>query len=239
MDSATSFGAAVGAYDRARPGYPVAAIDWLLPQPGAKVLDVGAGTGKLSAQLSRAGHVVLAVDPDPAMLAVLSRRLPGVATAVASAENLPLDDLSVDAVTFGQSWHWVDPVTASHEAARVLRPGGRLGLFWNIRDETVPWVAELSAIMQGSSAEALLAAGPPEIAPPFTAIEHATWEWTATLTVDALVDLAASRSYVISLADEERGDVLGAVHALGERVADAAGSIHLPYRTHAFRAFVP
>lgn len=229
----------MGAYDRSRPGYPAAAIDWLLPRSGSKVLDVGAGTGKLSAQLSRAGHVVLAVDPDPTMLGVLSRRLPGVATAVGSAEDLPIDDLAVDAVTFGQSWHWVDPVLASREAARVLRPGGRLGLFWNIRDESVAWVAELSAIMQGSAAEGMLAAGPPQVAAPFTALEHATWEWTATLSVDGLVDLAASRSYVIALDDEERGDVLEAVHALGERVADAAGGIHLPYRTHGFRALVP
>lgn len=229
----------MGAYERARPGYPAAAIEWLLPGSGSKVLDVGAGTGKLSAQLSRAGHVVLAVDPDPAMLAVLSRRLPAVATAVGSAEDLPIDDLAVDAVTFGQSWHWVDPVLASHEAARVLRPGGRLGLFWNIRDESMEWVAELSAIMQSSAAEGMLAAGPPQVAAPFTALEHATWQWTSTLTVDGLVDLAASRSYVIALDNEERGRVLEAVHLLGERVADAAGSIHLPYRTHGFRAFVP
>ena len=237
MEIATSFGTAVQAYDRARPGYPSEAIAWLLPAPGARVLDVGAGTGKLSAQLSRAGHVVLAVDPDPTMLDQLHRRLPGVATAVGSAEALPVDDLSVDAVTFGQAWHWVDARLASREAARVLRPGGRLGLFWNIRDEREPWVAELSRVMRSSAAEAMLAAGPPEVGAPFVAVEHEVWEWTCPLTVDGLVDLVASRSFVIALDADERERVLGQVRMLGERVCDDEGGILMPYRTHGFRAF--
>ncbi len=239
MDIATSFGTAAQAYERARPVYPAEAVRWLLPRPGAIVLDVGAGTGKLTGRLVREGHDVRAVDPDATMLKTLSRRLPSVATTVGSAEALPVDDMSIDAVTFGQSWHWVDPVSASRETARVLRPGGLIGLFWNIRDESVDWVRELSTIMHSSAAERLLSEGPPEVAPPFVDLEHRTWEWTAALSAEALVDLAASRSHVIALDADARDAVLARVRALGERVADAEGMVQLPYRTHVFRALRP
>ena len=116
------------------------------------------------------------------MLARLSERLPGIRTLVGTGEHLPLPDASMDAVVFGQAWHWVDPPRASAEVARVLRPGGTLGLIWNIRDEAEPWVRELTDVMHTSDAEELIAAGGPVVGEPFGPLEHATFRWTGSFT---------------------------------------------------------
>ena len=141
-----SFGAAAGAYESGRPDYPREAVDWMLAPVRAhdralRVADVGAGTGKLTRTIVEAGAEVVAIDPDPGMLAALREHVHGVPTFVGTGERMPLPDASLDAVLLGQAWHWVDPVAASAEAARVLRAGGVLGLVWNIRDESDPWVA--------------------------------------------------------------------------------------------------
>src|SRR5688572_16788173 len=129
-----NFGSIAELYERVRPGYPAEAVEWFLPVDAKLIADVGTGTGKLTDALLAPGREVTAVDPDPGMLAVLSAKHPGVTTVTGAAEQLPLDDDCFDAVTFGQSWHWVDPPRGSAEVARILRPGGALGLFWNIRD---------------------------------------------------------------------------------------------------------
>ena len=122
MDSrGTSFHQAADAYARARPTYPPEAVAWMLPDGSVDVVDVGAGTGKLSAVIAAAGRSVVAIDPDAGMLENFRAEVPGVRTEVGSAERLPLPDASVDVVTFGQAWHWVDPPAATAEAARVLR----------------------------------------------------------------------------------------------------------------------
>jgi SAM-dependent methyltransferase len=235
VDPATSFGAAAGEYDRARPEYPALAVAWLVPADARDVVDVGAGTGKLSSALVGPGRTVTAVDPDAKMLETLSASHPGIRTVVGSAEKLPLDDHSVDAIVFGQSWHWVDPPAASLEAARVLRVGGRLGLIWNIRDETVPWVAELGETMHQGNAEKLIAEGGPAVGPPFGAPETAEFTWSSTFSVDRLVELAASRSYVITASEARRAEIFGGVRALGERVVGAHELLEMPYRTYVYR----
>ena len=146
-EQATSFGAAAGAYERGRPPYPAEAIDWLLPPGAARVLDVGAGTGKLTRELAARGLDVVAVEPLPGMREQLARAVPGVPVHPGTAEDIPLPDGSVDAVLAAQAWHWVDQARAVPEVARVLVPGGQLGLVWNMRDDRADWVAQLSQIL--------------------------------------------------------------------------------------------
>lgn len=236
---ATSFGAAVGEYDRSRPEYPAEAVAWMLPADARDVADVGAGTGKLTSGLVAEGRVITAIDPDAQMLARLSQRLPDIRTLIGTGEDLPLPDASMDAVVFGQAWHWVDPPRASAEVARVLRPGGTLGLIWNIRDDAEPWVRELTDVMHSSDAEAMIADRGPVVGEPFGELEHETFRWTGSFTVESLVELAASRSYIITATAERRDEVLAGVRSLGERVRDVDGRIAMPYVTHAFTARKP
>jgi SAM-dependent methyltransferase len=115
------------------------------------VLDLGAGTGKLTGTLVRLGVEVTAVEPDPGMLAVLRRELPSVRSLSGRAENIPLPDGSADAVLVGQALHWFDLDRAMPEMARVLVPGGVLAALWNVDDDRVPWVAELAEISKHTS----------------------------------------------------------------------------------------
>lgn len=248
QEMSTSFGRATASYEAGRPGYPLAAVEWML-QPARheardeplRVADVGAGTGKLTRALLATGADAVAVDPDAAMLAALAEAVPGVPTMVGTAEALPLPDASVDAVVLGQAWHWVEPDAGSREIAQVLRPGGMLGLIWNIRDARAPWVARMTEIMHGSNAEALIADGGPRIAEPFAAMEAASFEWSRPMTAAMLLEMARSRSYLITATSTERAHIEAALLALFEELPELrdGGAIELPYLTHAFRAVRP
>ena len=133
---AASFGAVAAAYDRARPAYPREAVAWLVGDAPRRVLDLAAGTGKLTRQLAAAGHDVVAVELAEEMLAHLRAGVPAAEALVGTAEAIPLADASVDAVTVAQAFHWFDPPLALREIALVLRPGGALVLGLNTRDES-------------------------------------------------------------------------------------------------------
>lgn len=149
---ASSFGAAAAAYAEHRPDYALAAVRWALERaPGARVLDLGAGTGKLTGVLVGLGVEVIAVEPDPAMLTELHRGLPAVRALPGRAEAIPVPDASVDAVLAGHAMHWFDMDVAGPEIARVLAPGGILAGLWNVIDNRVHWVAELERV-SGSAA---------------------------------------------------------------------------------------
>ncbi|MGW0162639.1 methyltransferase domain-containing protein [Mycobacterium sp. NPDC003323] len=230
-----SFGEEAAAYERGRPSYPPEAIDWLLPDGANKVLDLGAGTGKLTVRLVERGLDVVAVDPIPEMLDVLSSSLPDTPALLGTAEEIPLPDDSVDCVLVAQAWHWFDPQRAAAEIARVLRPGGRLGLVWNTRDERMGWVKDLGAII-GHEHDPLN--HEVTLADPFGPIERTQVEWTSYLTPQALIDLVASRSYCITSPAAVRTRTLDQVRdllATHPALANSSG-LALPYVTVGIRA---
>jgi len=233
----TSFGAAADAYEAGRPEYPIDAVAWMLDGTRGTVLDLGAGTGKLTRGILALGRDVVAVDPDAAMLARLTEALPGVRAEVGTAEAIPLPDASVGAVVLGQAWHWVDVARASREAARVLAPGGVLGLIWNVRDEREPWVAALTGAMHGSVAEGLIASGGPTVAAPFGALEELRVEWSRPMTRDAIEAMVRSRSYFIGSDAAGRAEIETRVAAVLDGLPGLAGggAVAVPYVTAAFR----
>jgi len=150
--AADGYTAEAGTYVKGRPDYPPEIEEWLrsdLGLSGGKIaLDLGAGTGKFFSRLLATGATVIAVEPIPAMLDQLVRHYPGIEAKMGSAEHIPLDDASVDAVVCAQAFHWFATPEALHEIHRVLKPGGAFGLIWNVRDESVEWVAALTKIME-------------------------------------------------------------------------------------------
>ena len=242
---ARSFGVAASTYESGRPDYPIEAVRWMLDpvvdaETSTRAVELGAGTGKLTRVVEAVGAQTVAVDPDPEMLARLHAELPVIPTFLGTAERMPLPDASVDAVVLGQAWHWVDVEHASTEAGRVLRSGGVLGLIWNVRDDGVDWVSEMSDIMHGSNAEVMIAEGGPVVGEPFGVLEWQSWAWMRPMTRDALFDMARSRSYLITAEPEDRARIERDLGGLFDRLgATEDAVIQLPYVTHAFRAIRP
>ena len=235
-----SFGVAAEAYERGRPLYPPQAVDWLVPAHATRVADVGAGTGKLTRQLRERGLDVIAVEPSAGMREQLRRAVPGVPVLGGTGEQIPLADHSVDAVLVAQAWHWVDPERTVPEVARVLAPGGRLGLLWNRRVEDEDWVAELSTIM-GSRGTPGSTRHFPAIGPPFGPVERRSVTWLHRLSRAEMTDWVASRSYVITLPDTQRESVLGQVRRLLAGHPALAGGDEIAIRmvTRCTRADLP
>jgi SAM-dependent methyltransferase len=246
---ASSFGAAAAAYAEHRPDYAQAAVCWALePAPGPRVLDLGAGTGKLTATLVALGAEVIAVEPDPAMLTELRRALPAVRALPGSAEAIPLPDASVDAVLAGHALHWFDMAAAGPEMARVLVPGGILAGLWNVIDNRVEWVAGLERV-SGSAAigprdtlsswrAATANAHLPNIGlvARFGSPEQAEFPHGQRRTADSLVATIATRSGVLVMPAQEQEATLGRIRAvLASRPETARGEFTLPLLTGVLR----
>jgi ubiquinone/menaquinone biosynthesis C-methylase UbiE len=236
-DWAHSFGGVAEAYERGRPTYPAEAARWLLGDQPLTVLELGAGTGKLTRVLVELGHDVHATDPDTDMLAVLETRLPAVRTAVASAEEIPLPDQSVDAVIAAQAFHWFDLDRALPEIARVLRPEGVICLLWNQRDEKIPWVRRLGALIGTQEqlrdpAEALI------FSELFGFVEDHQFSHWQTIDRKTIQDLVLSRSNVAVLDEEGRRAKLAEVVAFYDEYGRGMDGMQLPYVTRCFRAQV-
>jgi SAM-dependent methyltransferase len=245
-----AFGAIAQSYDSARPQWPLPTAAWLTgTEPGGPlaelsaahgldVVDLAAGTGKLTRPLSRAGHRVTAVDVSEGMLDVLRQSLPEVRTVVAKAEQLPLPAHSADVVTVAQAWHWFDPTQAATECARILRPGGLLAIGWH-RRVAEGWVVELNEIAGSelrSAHSSRAHAATLELTEAFGQLQSATFEYDLRLTPGALATLASTWSYVAVQPDRDR--LLAEVEALGEQVAGPDGTLTLPHVTYCYRAEV-
>lgn len=225
-------------YDRVRPGYPLDAVAWMVPEGATRVVDMGAGTGALTRSLLALGLEVVAVEPDDQMRDVLASRLPSVEVRAGRAEELPLEEAEADVVLGGQMWHWVDLEAATAEVARVLRPGGRLGLVWNQRDESVPWMAEFGALFGGEDSHS----GVLEVIIAhdglFEDSATANFSFTQQLARDDLVDFVASRSHVQVMDPTERALTLQRVAEFARTRSELATSqiIAVPYVTACWRA---
>jgi SAM-dependent methyltransferase len=237
---ASSFGSHAGSYHRHRPDYPADAIEWALGHPAGRVrvLDLAAGTGKLTAGLVDAGHDVVAVEPDAGMLAELSRLLPEVTSLPGSAEEIPLPDASVDAVVAGQAFHWFAPDRALPEIGRVLRPGGPLAALWNYQDYEVDWVAGLRAVSTVAGRPVPTHYGETDIPghPAFRDRTQARFPHRQRQTVASLTGEVGTHSELLVCSAEERAATLARVEEyLRSCPHTAHGEFDLPLRTKVVR----
>jgi SAM-dependent methyltransferase len=242
--AATGFQAAADAYVRGRPDYPAAVDGWLRDMlglgPGARVVDLGAGTGKFTPRLVATGATVLAVEPVDAMRAKLAA-LPGVTALAGTADALPLPDASVDVVVCAQAFHWFATSAALAGIHRVLKPGGRLGLIWNTRDARVDWVARLDALVNRHEG------GVPR---------HHTGAWRAAFPFpgfgplhaahfahghtgapeDVILNRVRSTSFIAALPDAAREELEARLRALidAEPALRGRDVITVPYETAAY-----
>lgn len=245
-----SFGNVAEAYAELRPDYPEQAVRWCLAPAGPdvaapRVLDLGAGTGKLTALLAGLGADVTAVDPDDSMLAQLRRLLPAVRTLPGSAETIPLPDGSVDAVLCGQALHWFDMSRAVPEIARVLRGGGVLAGLWNCDDDRVPWVAGLHEVTEGMAAPSLgrrraeaADYGVDQFGLElFGAAERGEFGNSQRHTAQTLAAAVATHSKLLVMPPGERDRLLARTRGyLAQRPETADGEFTLPMVTVAVRA---
>lgn len=231
-----SFGPVAEAYDRARPSYPAEAAAWLTGSGRSLVLELGAGTGKLTEVLHAEGHQVLATEPLPQMLAQLAERTP-VHHVVAGAEHIPMRSRSADVVVCGQSFHWFDHDLALPEIARVLRPGGVLALAWNTYDEGIPWVRRLRRLI-APHLDVERRSMPLMESRYFGFVEEKSFRFWQPHTAATLRDLARSVSHVATMDDAAREDVLRQVDTLYAEYGRGHDGMQVPWITRCFRAVV-
>ncbi|HEY8457705.1 MAG TPA: class I SAM-dependent methyltransferase [Actinopolymorphaceae bacterium] len=263
-----AFGSVADVYERSRPGYPPEAVYWLLadlvehgsyapdagyasgpdhqsapadnPQPRPPlIVELAAGTGKLTRSLVEYSRRVVAIEPAAPMLTRLVRYVPVATPVQAVAEKIPLASNCADAVVVAQAFHWFDIDVALEEIARILRPHGTLGVVWNQRDESVPWVRELSAVLatvertQVDQAAELL--DKLEWSRHFTPPEYAGFRLWQRLDREGLLHLVSSRSYVASLPPGERQEILDQVGELYDMTARQPDGLVMPYVTRCYR----
>lgn len=243
--AAKGFAAGADAYERGRPEYSEEAVQRLVRElgigPGTRVLDMAAGTGKLTRQLASTGAELVAVEPIAEMRAKLEAGLPHVQALEGTAEAIPLPNHSVDAVVVGQAFHWFDSVRAVSEIRRVLQPGGGVGLVWQVRDASRPWTARLDEIIdraddghpryrtgawrEGFDRTAL-----------FEPLQEATFQTVQRGNPETIVDRVGSISYIAAMTAARRRIVLDQVRELLATDPETAGAefVELPYAANIY-----
>jgi SAM-dependent methyltransferase len=238
--AAWTYGASSDAYERGRPSYPPDAVacvvEALAIGPSSAVVDLAAGTGKLTRLLVPTGARVVAVEPVDSMRATLVETVPGIDVVAGAAEALPFAAGSVDGLVVAQAFHWFEVAPALAEAARVVRPGGGMALLWNQRDESVPWVAELYRLMRWRdrpvpSYEDVDWAATVGRVGAFTPLEHELFPNDHEVDADALVDRVLSTSHIGVLPADEQAVLADRVRQL---VADLPERFVFPHRTEVF-----
>jgi SAM-dependent methyltransferase len=243
---ARAFDSVGPAYERGRPEYPPEAVrrlaEWLGLSSGRTVVELGCGTGKFTRALRTTGAQILAVEPSEGMRAVFRAQLPEVEVLRGSAESIPLPDGSADAVVVAQAFHWFRQPAALDEIARVLRIPGSLGLVWNRRDESVPWVAEFGRILDehddGSAPRTREEAWKAALAahPKFSPMKTEVFSWAQDGDAETFVDRALSVSFVAARPAEVRVRVAEAVRKLLAEHPETRGldRFQMPYKTHVY-----
>ena len=243
--AATGFADGADIYASSRPAYPGEALDWLRDRMGigaaSRVVEVGAGTGLFTRLILETGARVLAVDPVAEMLAHLAATVPGVATAIATAETLPVAAESVDAVICATAFHWFATSPVLAEFHRVLRPGGTLGLIWNVRDTEVPWVRRLSEITDRyqddaprQKSQAWRDVFP---APGFSPLHETAMRYDHAGTAEeVIIGRTLSTSFIAALPDDRRATLVDEIRAMIAATPELTGKhkVHFPYVTRAY-----
>jgi SAM-dependent methyltransferase len=262
-----SFGSVAAHYERYRPGPPAAAVDWILSAAGSnRVIDLGAGTGALTRLLLDRAHEVIAVEPDDRMRSVLVEEVPSARAVAGRGESMPVPDDYADAVVASSSWHWMDPVPTLLEVARVLVPGGFLGVLWGGPDPEGPFLVQARAMLAGQSGsssdsrdgeitdaedaddelatimmgEADRPASVLEIPAgvPFDQPEQKIFRWDVALNADELIGLLGTFSWIITLPDEKRERVVAEARRLLRDLLGLEGeaTVDVAYRCDAWRS---
>jgi SAM-dependent methyltransferase len=243
--AAVGFDRAAQAYEAGRAGYPAGAVEAILAltgaAPGRTLLELGAGTGKLTRELAGSGARLLALEPISGMRDVLAQNVPDAEILDAVAEAVPLADASVDAVVAAQSFHWFDPEAAAAEVARVLRPGGAVALIWNRRDEEAAWMREFTRILDGRAGDApryrtgLWRRGF-DANEAFAPLELQTWPHHGAGGRDVVLARVASMSFVAALDEQPRAELLAEIEQLLDTHPDTRGrdDVTIPYVTELF-----
>lgn len=240
IDRAASEGyrVAADAYDRGRPGYPPEAVERLVAElqinDTSRVVDIGAGTGRLTALMEAHTSHLLAVEPVASMRQKFRALYPGLPIISGVAEQLPLLDESADVILCAQAFHWFDASRALAECARVLKPGGGLGLVWNVRDESCDWVEQLTEIIDpyagktprfrsGRWREAFAQTDL------FTPLQQASTPHLHRGAPDIVIDRITSISFIAALPEPQRQSVVAAVTHLIKKHPELTGKAEVAF----------